>query len=113
MKPDGTPTVEEVCAMMEQLQSWERAQVIEKVSINARELLGYFSAEEIESATGYYVYEEEPETDEQEVIEDASSTDLISELLFRDEEELILDHLDIETDIIPYLENHDYKVISI
>lgn len=81
MKPDGTPTIEEVCAMMEQLQSWERAEVVRKSSISLADLFRPYSAREIESNTAYYVYEEErEEPDEIEIIKNAYNSDLIGEL---------------------------------
>ena len=105
MNPNGTPSVDDVCAMMEQLMSWERVEVVKRF-ISLREFLADSDAEEIENATGYYVYEDEPETD----IEDGNSIDLISELIDRGDNELMLDSMDINIDIIPYLESKGYTV---
>ena len=105
MKIDGTPTVEEVCAMMEQLQSWERKEVALR-SCYLSQLLEDFDATAIEHATGYYVYEDHPDICD---LEDEDTADLLIELMRRGEEEEILDHMDIN-DVIEYLEDKGYTV---
>ena len=105
MKPDGTPTVEEVCAMMEQLQSWERKEVAERF-VSLSEFCDGYDADAIESATGYYVYEDHPDICD---LEDEDTADLLIELMRRGEEEEILDHMDIN-DVIEYLEDKGYTV---
>ena len=66
MKPYGTPTVEEVCAMMEQLQSWERKEVAERF-VSLSEFCSGRDISELRRATGYYIYTEiqelEPDID--------------------------------------------------
>lgn len=105
MKIDGTPTVEEVCAMMEQLQSWERKEVAERF-VSLSDFCDGYSAEAIESATGYYVYEDNPEEID---LQDEDTYDLIIELMRRQEQEEILDHMDIN-DVIEYVEDKGYTV---
>lgn len=105
MNPNGTPSIDDVCAMMEQLMSWERAEIARRF-VSLSEFCDGYDANDIECATGYYVYEDEPESD----IEDEDSCDLISELIDRGEEELMLDSMDINIDIIPYLKRQGYIV---
>lgn len=92
MKPDGTHTIEEVCAIMDnELQSWERIEIGNR----------YCDPSLLYDDDGYA-----SDVD----ISDFSTDDLIDELLLRRDEEYILDHLDIDTDIIPYLEDKGYIV---
>ena len=109
MNPNGTPSIDDVCAMMEQLMSWERVEVVKRF-ISLREFLADSDAVEIENATGYYVYEDEPESECD--LEDESAQDLIDELLDRGDNELMLDSMDINIDIIPYLESKGYTVME-
>ena len=105
MKIDGTPTVEEVCAMMEQLQSWERKEVAERF-VSLSEFCDGYDADAIEHATGYYVYEDDPEEID---LRGEDTSDLIIELMQRGEDEEILDHMDIN-DVIEYIEYKGYTV---
>lgn len=105
MKPDGTPTVEEVCAMMEQLQSWERKEVAERF-VSLSEFCDGYDADAIESATGYYVYEDCPNKTD---LEDEDTWDLLHELKRRGETEELLDDMEF-SDIIEYLEDNGYTV---
>ena len=79
MKPDGTYSVEEILKICnEQLQSWERQELAEKLSKDfIISTIRNMSAEYLESITGYYVYEEEPEFD---IDEELSTDELIDEL---------------------------------
>lgn len=111
MKPDGTHTVAELAEIARtELQSWERIELAHELA-DMSELLKSCTMEDIWNHTPYYVYEEEPDDrSEDEVIEEASTYDLIRELINRGEQEEMLDHMDIEEDIIPYLEDKGYEV---
>lgn len=64
-----------------ELQSWERSELAEKldpVDHYYRQIQN-MSIEKLESITGYYIYDEEPEPD----IEDFDMDDLITEIVDR------------------------------
>lgn len=110
MKPDGTHTVAEFIEMIRrELQSWERIELACELA-GYDELLKGLDADTVATLTGYYVSDEDPEYNEDEVIEYTETRVLLDELLDRGEEETMLDHMDIEEDIIPYLEDKGYEV---
>lgn len=80
--------------MMEQLMAWERVKVMERyISMNSlSELLDGYDVDDIACATGYYVYEDEPEPEYDDVDE-------------------FLDEADID-DVIEWLENKGYTVME-
>ena len=79
MKPDGTYTVDEILQICnDQLQSWERQELIEKLGMDfINSVIRNMSADELADVSGYYVYEDEPEFD---IDEELSTYDLIEEL---------------------------------
>ena len=91
--------------MMEQLQSWERKEVAERF-VPLSDFCDGYDADAIEKATGYYVYEYDPEEID---LQDEDTSDLIIELMRRQEQEEILDHMDIN-DVIEYVEDKGYTV---
>lgn len=78
MKPDGTYTVEELLRICtDQLQSWERKKLSELLYPDLiKESIREMNISEIENLTGYYVYDEEQESD----IDDFGTEELIEEL---------------------------------
>ena len=79
MKPDGTYSVDEILQICnDQLQSWERQELAEKLGTDIiYSLIRDMSINVLESITGYYIYEDEPEFD---IDEELSTSDLIDEL---------------------------------
>lgn len=79
MKPDGTYTVDEILQICnDQLQSWERQELIEKLGMDILyPIIRYMSINELENITGYWIYEDEPEFDADEEL---STNDLIDML---------------------------------
>lgn len=79
MKPDGTYTVEELAEICDsQLQSWEREQLSERITDVGyiRDTIRNMTIDELEDITGYYIYDEEQESD----IDDFSTEELMDEL---------------------------------
>ena len=79
MKPDGTYTVDELLQICDnQLQSWEREELAEKLAqYIISQMIRDMSIEELEAITGYYCYEDEPEFD---IDEELTTEDLIDAL---------------------------------
>lgn len=86
MKPDGTATIDEIMAQVEQLQSWEQEELAERISNMwdlARNYIKDMSADDVADLTGYYVSKEDPE-DRYDVIDDFNGDVLIQEIIDRD-----------------------------
>ena len=78
MKPDGTYTVDEILQMCnDQLQSWERQELAEKLGTDIiYSIIRDMSINELANITGYYVSDDEPESD----IDEFGTNELIDEL---------------------------------
>lgn len=65
MKPDGTPTVDEILQICnDQLQSWERQELVKKLGMDfVYSTIRDMDVDELADVSGYYVYEDEPEPD--------------------------------------------------
>lgn len=82
MKPDGTHTIEEILEMCNnELQSWERDELGDRLATGDffYRKIRNLSIMELESITGYCIYDEEPEPD----LEDFDTGDLITEIVDR------------------------------
>lgn len=102
MKPDGTPTIDEIMAQVEQLQSWEQEELAERISNMwdiARNYIKDMSADDVADLTGYYVSDEEPDSDDF-MLDDYSDDALIQEVINRGLEIEMLDAIDEEDESI-------------
>ena len=105
MKQDGTYTVQEILAVCEQqLQSWERAELADALMDYPTlcEKIRCIKPYELADITGYTIYENEPDDVD---LFDISTSDLVDELVERDEVEKILDELP-EKDILKYVKEN-------
>lgn len=98
MKPDGTLTITEIKKEIENLQSWERVELALSI-VTPKEILRNCEADELAAWSGMYVSIDTPE---EVTVKDFDTSELIYELLHREEHELILESLRQE-DIAEYM----------
>ena len=82
MKPDGTPTIEEIMQDIELLQSWEKEELAFRISDKwdiARGFVKNMTPGEVEDLTGLYCFEDVPESN----INDFATYEIIDELIDR------------------------------
>ncbi len=101
MAQNGTPAIEDIKKQVEQLMSWEREELALSI-VTPQEILQNCTADELEKWTGMYVSLEAPEEPDTVTVKDFDTSELIIELLHREESDLILESLRQE-EIAEYL----------
>ncbi|MBQ6723859.1 MAG: hypothetical protein IJQ84_05020 [Paludibacteraceae bacterium] len=72
MKPDGTPDVQDILAQVEELLSWEKERLVNKLLTRdmLHAIVGNMDIDEINDYTGYYCYEDEMMSPDNMTIDD-------------------------------------------
>ena len=104
MKPDGTPTIEEVKKQVEQLTNWERVELALSI-VTPKEILQNCTAEQLAEWTGMFVSPDAPEEPDEVTVKNFHSWEMIDELRSRKDEEDLLDLLDRKA-IVGYVLSH-------
>lgn len=104
MKPDGTPTIEEVKKQVEQLTNWERVELALSI-VTPKEILQNCTADQLAEWTGMFVSPDAPEEPDEVTVKDFQSWEMIDELRSRKDEEDLLDEFD-RKDIAGYMLSH-------
>lgn len=97
MAQNGAPTIEDIKKQIEQLMSWEREELALSI-VTPQEILQNCTADELEKWTGMYVSPDAPEEPDTVTVKDFDTSELIIELINRQEyvemlESLPKDHI--------------------
>ena len=108
MKPDGTHTVQELLEIINnELQSWERAELADKLTDYSMicDYVRQMDRSELAEITGYWWQENEPDPNDF-IIDDYTDDTIIFEVMHRHIEEECLAEMD-ERIIIDYVKDND------